>query len=429
MSASVACFGSKEMNLITQYYRSENTQRQAEIDCCLMKNLPWFDSIILLCPDKQPTISCEKIKVVPIAHRATYGDCFAVCTDGINVITNSDISFDGTINAARYLPIDEVWCLTRWEKGRLWEVCYSQDAWVCRNRPSISSDIPLGMLGCDNRIAFEIQQAGYRVKNPSKTIVSSHHHKSNYRTYSKTKKIPPPYLHLSPHHLWEEPKVEVIQGKSISDVTLVCIDCVEPEKAAEALLRSSKELNFHSVKLLSHQKPTNLPSSIEFIKIDRLETTKAYNQFTLLQLAKYISSSHALTIQTDGYVLNPQNWDDGWLQYDYIGAPWITRSWNKANRVGNSGFCLRSKKLLTTTAAWGCQKLKQYEDRLGYWQDDIITCCAAYEDLVKSGFTFAPIEVAADFSFEQPIPEVKTDCSKTFGFHGRLTEETRGMCL
>jgi hypothetical protein len=51
-----------------------------------------------------------------------------------------------------------------------------------------------------------------------------------------------------------------------------------------------------------------------------------------------------------------------------------------------------------------------------------------YDDFLAKGCKYASIEVAAKFSLELPIPEVPHDLSKTFGFHGKHTEEAKEKC-
>lgn len=63
------------------------------------------------------------------------------------------------------------------------------------------------------------------------------------------------------------------------------------------------------------------------------------NLFCIKELWKYFDTSHMLMLQPDGYIIHPELWDDKWLEYDYIGAPWPD------GRLGCGGFSLRSKKL------------------------------------------------------------------------------------
>jgi hypothetical protein len=58
----------------------------------------------------------------------------------------------------------------------------------------------MGIAGCDNRLAYELQEAGFQVYNPSKTIQTFHLHDIPIRTFVENviERIPPPYLLLPP---------------------------------------------------------------------------------------------------------------------------------------------------------------------------------------------------------------------------------------
>ena len=48
-------------------------------------------------------------------------------------------------------------------------------------------------------------------------------------------------------------------------------------------------------------------------------------------------------MQWDSWIINPQQWTDQFLDYDYVGAPWL---WHTDNyQVGNGGFALHSRQL------------------------------------------------------------------------------------
>jgi len=69
----------------------------------------------------------------------------------------------------------------------------------------------------------------------------------------------------------------------------------------------------------------------------------AFNLFCILDLWRYVETPHFLIIQPDGFIINPQLWDDNWLNYDFIGAPLNDPKMNLA--IGNGGFSLRTKSL------------------------------------------------------------------------------------
>jgi hypothetical protein len=64
-------------------------------------------------------------------------------------------------------------------------------------------------------------------------------------------------------------------------------------------------------------------------------------------------------------------------------------------------------------------------------RDDVFPCSVAFRELMARGMRFAPLEVAARFSFEQPCGDCPQSIGAVFGFHGRLTPETQHMtdCL
>ena len=187
---------------------------------------------------------------------------------------------------------------------------------------------------------------------------------------------------------------------SLPSVTLVCIDCVNPPLAAMALDWSRRGIQFGAVKLLSHVRPDNLPAGCQWVPIPPLDLD-GYNAFCLCDLWRHVDTEHALTIQTDGYVLRPECWDHDWLQYDYIGAPWRTEfAWASLSRVGNSGFCLRSRRLLRATAEqFTPAREEAFRSLHGRVIDDVATCQFLYPELAAAGYRFAPSPVAIRFSY------------------------------
>ena len=214
-------------------------------------------------------------------------------------------------------------------------------------------------------------------------------------------------------------------------VTLACINCVDPELAAAAM-QSGDSLPFACRRLLSHAKPDNLPRNIEWVQIPRIATIRDYSCFTLHELHRYIETPHVLTVQADGFILRPELWRDAWLDYDYIGAPWPLATSRHKSQVGNSGFCLRSKRALqlgkeiATRNGW--TTVQTTPDGYWDWADDLFLCVACYDEAVARGIRFATLDVAARFSFEQPVENCPQSIGTVFGFHGRLTDQTRHLC-
>jgi hypothetical protein len=205
----------------------------------------------------------------------------------------------------------------------------------------------------------------------------------------------------------------------INDVTLVAIDGTTRSEATEATLATaSAQMTFGRVLFLSPVKPNATPDLYErgeWIAIPPL-TLKGYNQFCLAELHKYIDTTHCLTMQSDSRIVNALAWDDRWLEYDYIGAPWPPGHSGTEYRVGNSGFCLRSKRLLHATVSLPNDSYVWRGKTKPSSRDDVITCVMYRPQLESLGLRFAPVEVAARFSFETPTPEAPA-LNGQFGTH------------
>lgn len=128
------------------------------------------------------------------------------------------------------------------------------------------------------------------------------------------------------------------------------------------------------------------------------------------RILEHIDTKFVLIIQHDGFVLNGDNWDNEFLNYDYIGAPWSVEATQRPHaRVGNGGFSLRSRKLLEV-----CR------DHFGgtYDNEDWRICVTGREMFESHGVKYAPIELATKFSIETHLADFDHDITKRFGFHG-----------
>ena len=189
----------------------------------------------------------------------------------------------------------------------------------------------------------------------------------------------------------------------LDNVTLLAIDCVNYGECLTAIRKSMYQVDFAASKFLTDIKAYNPNFPFEIIKIPKISSKQEYSQFVIKELNKYVETDFVLLIQHDGYVLDGESWDDEFLKYDYIGAPWL---YIDGKNVGNGGFSLRSKKLLKILAEDDFIQATDPEDQ---------AICRLYRDYLerKYGIKFAPEDVADKFSFELREP-----ISKTFGFHG-----------
>ncbi len=191
----------------------------------------------------------------------------------------------------------------------------------------------------------------------------------------------------------------------LRDVTLVAVDTANHVLALRALERSRRGLRFARVLLLTDRVPDGVavPEGIDIASIAPLASRDAYSDFVLKALLPFVDTSHALLIQWDGYVVNPEGWDPAFLACDYIGAKWF---WQPAGfRVGNGGFSLRSRKLLAALQ----------DPRIVRRDAEDLTIGHAFRPLLESehGIRYADEALADRFAFEAAYP-----IGRPFGFHG-----------
>jgi hypothetical protein len=134
------------------------------------------------------------------------------------------------------------------------------------------------------------------------------------------------------------------------------------------------------------------------------------------RFADYFDTSHALICTHDGFISNPHLWDDSWLEYDMVGAPWPA-FWNVGHRVGNTGFTLQSQKFLQMAAK--AEALWKGE------AGDVFLCRTMEQGFRDNGIKYAPVSVAAAFSWEHYIEENTAGPDRSFGFHGWVAGKTR----
>ena len=186
----------KTINLFVQVYQSDNEARQKELDTCLKNNkslningVPYFN-------------------IIEITERLTFNQMFKLTEqypDRINIIANSDIYFNETILAVRFIKENQCLALSRWDirgsNAILFDRKDSQDVWIFNGAVKCNGgNYYLGIPGCDNKIAWELKQSGYQISNPSKSIHALHLHQTEYRTYTPKDRLLEPFHFIKPHH-------------------------------------------------------------------------------------------------------------------------------------------------------------------------------------------------------------------------------------
>ena len=187
----------QKINLFTCYFQCGDDERQKELDFCFKTN-------------KESGYFSE---IINFSDRPTYNDFFKATQDypsDINIFANADIYFNRTILHAKDIQETEAYALTRWELNEHSEVVsfeemhqynagakamHSQDVWIVKGiAKNVNGSFYIGVPGCDNRIAYELNKAGYTVKNPSNVIQCIHKHEESDRAYTMSGRVSPPYM-------------------------------------------------------------------------------------------------------------------------------------------------------------------------------------------------------------------------------------------
>lgn len=201
------------MILITQLFKT-NEIRFQEILKALKKNTEneYIKEIILLNEEYiKLDFNSSKIKQYMVKDRLTYKKAFDYANKYIQkneivILSNCDIWFDSTIKLVNNYDMNSnVIALARYDANKdgsykLFNRPDSQDCWIFKNPISLQYDydFELGKGGCDNRIAWIIDNSiknsiKYNIVNPATTIKSYHEHISNIRNWQNKDILPPPY--------------------------------------------------------------------------------------------------------------------------------------------------------------------------------------------------------------------------------------------
>lgn len=173
----------------------------------------------------------------------------------------------------------------------------------------------------------------------------------------------------------------------------------------------------HALKVSQHQFPLSNRivfsdradgwDATKFIQIPKIQSIAEYNELLLAEAWRHVDTDFVQIIQWDGHVINPKAFRPQFLEFDYIGAVWPHR---KVRRVGNGGFSLRSKKLMTAVHSL----LPDFAN----WQqapEDELICRTMGERLeTEFGVHFANGLLARHYSVEW---DFDLD-DLPFGFHG-----------
>lgn len=300
---------SDDIFLITQFYIDSNNKRLDELLFCLKKNVTsgFFKKIILI-NEKIYTSSqlglsqheMKYIKQINNENRMTYQHAFSAARDmnliGYIVISNSDIFFDNTIlniYKSCLSTSKSLYALVRFEyKGEKnlnecslhSNTSMSQDVWIIHNKylPTcdeiINLNIFLGCRGCDNAIAYKLNNLGYVLKNEPYTVRTYHNHNSFVRSSPHRKNnAPRPYLNI-PAVIPKTPKTpkakavnksELSEAKAVNKSEPFKTQAVNKPEPSEALVLNKSEPFKAKAKVVNKSEPFKVKT------VDKSEPFKA----------------------------------------------------------------------------------------------------------------------------------------------------------
>lgn len=212
----------------------------------------------------------------------------------------------------------------------------------------------------------------------------------------------------------------------LSTVTLCMFDGAARAEAAEAMEIALGLCTVHDAVWLAPERPPawffEQAPFARYIQIPRMDYAQAM-RFQARVLGEFIDAdaSHMLSLEWDGFPINPHLWSPDFLACDYIGAPWpsifipdhVRAALGDGSLVGNGGCCLRSR--------WFIQALRAAPDHDGRQPGDCYWCQhPGVRDLMaRVGATYADLQTAMEFAFENPLPEIPVwSVRQSFGFHG-----------
>jgi hypothetical protein len=211
------------MVLLIGLYLDPDAARLAEFLTCLERNAAnrAIDEVHVFVEEEIDPVDLagryrllrsRNVRLVVTGVRVTYAALFAYANRELPgrrvAVANADIFFDHTL--ARLEDYDLagcLLCLSRWDihANGMWSLFdyeHSQDVWIFETPiREFSCDFPLGILGCDNRVAWEADHAGLIVANPSRSIRAYHLHLTGIRRYTAGQRLGGPMRGVRPEAL------------------------------------------------------------------------------------------------------------------------------------------------------------------------------------------------------------------------------------
>lgn len=208
-------------------------------------------------------------------------------------------------------------------------------------------------------------------------------------------------------------------------VTLITLSSIKIEETINSLKYSMKGIDFGEVVFVTHKKINLDKDGIKVYNVPKINY-EGFSKLAVYDLPKWVKTDYMIMVAWDSAIINPEQWTDEFLEYDWVGPLWTTqheyydKNGNQV-RVGN-GNSLRSQKLIRMASELNLPWkpfTNNGKHKPGYWEDSWI--CVKNRHIYEThGCKFAPIELAARWGHENHTPPIKENKGiKPFLFHGK----------
>jgi len=205
----------------------------------------------------------------------------------------------------------------------------------------------------------------------------------------------------------------------LPNVTFIAVTSIKIEETISALRYSCRGINPAEVVLVTDADVS--PDGITVHKIPRINDITEFSKITVYDFPKYVNTDFLFLFQHDGFILNPEKWTDNFLEYDYIGAIWTDAhkffDENGEKVYVGCGCGIRSRKVFSLPSELNLP-WEPYQNNWPICEDSWI-CVKNRHIFEDHGCTFAPVELAVQFSHEQYPPLPVEEGITPFAFHGR----------
>lgn len=202
--------------LLIEYWDCPIQERKKELDQTIQMNIDsgLFDEICIFSESQTDNFHNANVLVgarKTVSEMISYSNSISSDED-VNILSNTDIFFDNSIEHLNELENDDVYCLSRWEDNIPFnrfiysnsihddfsvdnkDIDYiiktdvqnlysmSADVWCWKGKINIQKgNFNLGILGCDNVLSYQFRLSGKTISNPFHKVKVHHNHKSNLR--------------------------------------------------------------------------------------------------------------------------------------------------------------------------------------------------------------------------------------------------------